>query len=133
MLEAILGFVIEALGEVVVELFGQIIMAVLIESVAQAFRRGKKVDRRVAAFGLLLLGAICGGLSCLIFPHRLMTAANPRFRGLSLILAPLATGACTNMLGEWLRSRGRQPTAIATFWGGATFAFAMALVRWLCI
>ncbi len=133
MLEAILGILFEGLGEVIIEIFGQLIMAVLIESIAQAFRRDKKVDSRVAAFGLLLLGAICGGLSCLIYPHRLVHVSNPRFRGLSLVLAPLGTGTCTSFLGAWLRSRDGRPTAMATFWGGATFAFAMALVRWLCV
>ena len=35
--------------------------------------------------------------------------------------------------GKWRRRLGGRPTYLATFWGGALFAFAAALVRWLTI
>jgi hypothetical protein len=37
------------------------------------------------------------------------------------------------LLGGQLRRLGRQASSIATFRGGALFAFAMALVRWWLI
>jgi hypothetical protein len=35
--------------------------------------------------------------------------------------------------GEWRESRGTERSFVATFWGGALFAFAMALVRFLLL
>jgi hypothetical protein len=37
------------------------------------------------------------------------------------------------LFGQWRRRRGGDPTLLATFWGGALFAFAMAAARWLLI
>ena len=53
--------------------------------------------------------------------------------GLSLVLAPLAAGGAMYLLGEGLRTLGRNPSRLATFYGGAIFASAMALVRWRLI
>ncbi len=54
---------------------------------------------------------------------------NSRFPGISLLLSPIAAGWIMKALGDWRRSRGHEPTVLATFWGGALFAFSMALVR----
>jgi len=35
--------------------------------------------------------------------------------------------------GIWRRAEGRPPSTLATYQGGALFAFAMALVRWLVV
>jgi len=55
----------------------------------------------------------------------------PHLAGVSLILAPLGTGAAMHAFGVWRRRRGAPASRLATFWGGALFAFAMAFTRWL--
>jgi hypothetical protein len=35
--------------------------------------------------------------------------------------------------GHWRESRGVEPSYSATFWGGAVFAFGMALVRFVLV
>jgi len=52
---------------------------------------------------------------------------------LGLVLAPLATGAAMHAFGARRRRHGRATSGLATFWGGAAFAFAMALARWLAV
>ena len=53
--------------------------------------------------------------------------------GISLVIAQLVAGVCMHFLGEWRRRQDCKPTALATFTGGATFAFGMALVRFLMV
>jgi hypothetical protein len=35
--------------------------------------------------------------------------------------------------GEWLENRGGSRSHVATFWGGALFAFGMAFVRFVWV
>jgi len=48
---------------------------------------------------------------------------------MSLVLAPLAGGAMMHLYGQWKRTGGKDPSLLATFWGGALFAFAFAAAR----
>ena len=49
--------------------------------------------------------------------------------GTSLVLSPLICGLVMKALGDWRQEKGMKRTDIATFWGGALFAIAMAAVR----
>ena len=79
--------------------------------------------------GLAFAGAAAGVLSAWLLPHRLI-AARAVLPGVSLLLAPLATGAAMHFLGKLQRRLGRSPGSLATFRGGALFALSMALIRW---
>jgi demethoxyubiquinone hydroxylase (CLK1/Coq7/Cat5 family) len=35
--------------------------------------------------------------------------------------------------GTWAEDHGRQPSFLATFWGGSGFAFAFGVSRWLIL
>lgn len=72
--------------------------------------------------GLLMAG---------FFPERLLPPLP--LSGVSLVLSPLAAGFVMKIFGDWRRRRGGDPSFLATFWGGALFAFSFALVRWLMI
>jgi hypothetical protein len=73
------------------------------------------------------MGTGAGFVSVLIFGQRLTPRAP--IPGLSLILAPLATGALMRWLGRfWARRRGQLP-GLFTFHGGAIFALGVVLVR----
>src|SRR5262245_44860625 len=82
--------------------------------------------------GLFLWGAVAGFASALIVPHRLI-ATRIRIPGTSLIFAPLIAGAVMNWFGEHRRAKGRATSGLATFAGGAVFAFGMALARFLMV
>ena len=125
LLAELLGFVLEILGEFVL----QVIFELATEAIAGLISDRKERRPALTAVGLLFGGVAAGFLSAWLFPHRLIV---PRVvvPGASLLLAPLATGIAMHLLGKRLRRLERQPTSLATFWGGALFAFSMALVRW---
>jgi hypothetical protein len=121
-------FIFEALAELIYQLVAEIVFEFGGESVKHLFRGRRSANPVFAAFGLILLGALAGFVSSWIFPRPLSRAS--RFPGISLILAPICTGVIMNAYGSWRRERGGDPTLLATFWGGATFAFVMAFTRW---
>lgn len=133
LLEFVFGFAVEALQETV----GALVAGALEYSV---FKLGEKAlsglinlwsegGPAFSAIGLALAGGAAGGLSTVLFPQRLI-ATHVALPGLSLLLAPLAAGYAMRLLGERLRDFGRSPSSLATFRGGALFAFSMALIRW---
>ena len=131
MLEILIGPLLEFLGEVVF----QIAIEALIELGFEAFvvpRRRRQRNPALVIFGLLVFGALVGLVSVWILPRRIFPAP-AHLSGISIVLAPLATGAAMRAFGARRRRRGRATSGLATFWGGAAFAFAMALARWLAV
>jgi hypothetical protein len=125
----------ELLLEVLVYLVAELVLPAALELLAElgfgALGRGAKRARGgvLPALGLLLLGATAGGLSVWVLPQRLGSPGP--FRGASLVLAPLALGALMSAWGGHRRTRGHETTVLASFWGGAAFAFGFALARFL--
>ncbi len=115
------------------EIFGEFLLQMLFELVAEALSGLIKSQREsspaVSAIRLLFVGAAAGLLSAWLLPHRLI-ATRVVLPGASLVLAPLATGSAMHFLGKRLRHLGRYASNLATFRGGALFAFSMALIRW---
>jgi hypothetical protein len=126
--EELLLALLEALLEGLVEALLEAALDALLESTKQKGR----IEGWPVTVGVLLWGALAGFASALIFPHRLLGARSP-VPGLSVLLAPLVAGTAMQWFGDWRRSRGRETTGLATFRGGALFAFGMALVRFLML
>ena len=107
--------------------------SILFELAAEALSGLIKYENQarpaVSAAGLAFAGVAAGLLSAWVFPHRLI-ATRVVLPGISLLLAPLATGLAMHLLGKRLRLIGRYASDLATFRGGALFAFSMALIRW---
>jgi hypothetical protein len=78
-----------------------------------------------------LLGGALGALTRMIWPTPIFQPSP--VRGASLLLSPLMNGAIMDRYGAWLEARGGARSYIATFWGGALFAFGMALVRFVWV
>src|SRR6266849_3961780 len=106
MLGFILELLLELLAEILLQLFAELLFELGFQSVAHSVRRGRTANP--------LLRPV------------------PLFPKLSLVLAPLATGAAMHVYGSWRRRRGGDPSLLATFWGGAIFALAMGLARSVC-
>ncbi len=49
--------------------------------------------------------------------------------GASLVVSPILNGLLMHYFGAWRTPRSGPPSFIATFWGGALFAFGFAAVR----
>lgn len=132
MLAFLLEIVLQLLVEVLVQFFAELLLELGFEAVAHSIRRGRLANPVLAAVGLLIIGAAAGFVSCWILPRPLFRPV-PHFSGISLVLAPLATGAAMHAFGCWRRRGGGDPSLLATFWRGALFAFAMGLAPWVCV
>jgi hypothetical protein len=128
-------FLAGSLIELVVELLFQGGGQVLVEGAARllgaSFGRRGQDHPLAAAVGLLLLGAMLGGLSWVVWPHRIVGAR--AYPGVSLLVSPVVNGLLADALGSWRVNHGRPRTYVSTFWGGALFAFGCALVRFLLV
>ena len=128
-MEDLFAELLAILLEVVGDFLLQIVFELATEALGRLIKDRKQRSPAVSAIGLVFGGAVAGLLSAWLFPHRLI-AMRVVVPGVSLMLAPLATGLAMHLLGRRLRRLERRASSLATFWGGALFAFVMAVVRW---
>jgi hypothetical protein len=121
--------IFEVLLELLLEVIAEIVFTFGWEGLAQVVRKRQHARPVFAGLGYAIVGALAGGVSLLLLPRRLLPTGS--IRGGSLVLAPLVTGLLMQTYGDCRRQRGHTTTGLATFWGGAIFAFSMALVRFL--
>jgi hypothetical protein len=119
MIEFLLEFLVEVLGETLFAVAGMLLEEALSDE-AQA-------TPLFAAAGQFLIGLVAGGISLLLLQHRVV--AHAVVPGASLLLAPLGTGMLMEILGRWTVRRGNVRAALLTFRGGFSFALGMAVVR----
>lgn len=100
-------------------------------SMGDSARQRSRAHPVIAVAGVLLLGGLAGVVTSLVVPFRIFPSTP--LRGASLLLSPLATGAAMSVYGRWKERRGRERSFLASFWGGALFAFGMALVRFIWV
>ncbi len=131
MVEALFEVLFELVGEILFQLVGQIVLELGWESLAHAFRAQRKANPILAGVGILFLGVAVGLVASFLVPGRLLPRS--RVPALSLFVAPPIAGSIMKAPGDWRRARGGDPPVPATFRGGALFAFALALVRWLMV
>jgi hypothetical protein len=110
----------------------KILFGLAAEAPAAAIERLKDAGPAALTIGVAFGGAGAGLVSSWFVPHRLMVL-RPAIPGLSLVVAPLATGFVMGFPGKQIRRSGHWPSSVATFRGGVVFAFLMALVRFLLI
>lgn len=122
----ILAEILFLLLQLLFEVFGEIILELGLSGLKEAFGRENR-SPILATLGYLLLGAIVGGLSILLWPMRIIGSST--IPGISLVAGPLAGGAAMEAWGRWRRKRGHDTTNLATFYGGGAFALAFAIVR----
>lgn len=120
-----LEFIVEILGEFLLQALGEALMELGFHSLAEPFR--KPPNPWLAALGYAIFGALAGGLSLLVFPSHLTPAGLPRLA--NLLLTPLAVGWCMSAMGAWRSKRGDALLRIDRFSYGYLFALTMALVR----
>ena len=123
-----MAIVVEFLLQLLLEFLAQVLLELGWESAKRALGR-ENHHPALAALGFLVLGAMVGAAWVWIHPDRI--AVRPPIPGASLILAPLLVGASMHVFGSYRRARGHNPTNLATFFGGASFAFAVAAVRFV--
>jgi len=125
----VIEFLIELVVELLVQGLGELVVEGLARLVGAPFGRRDRHHPIVAGIGLLLMGVIMGEASCWVWPYRIV-APGP-YPGLSLLISPVVNGLLADALGTWRERHGRSRSYLATFWGGALFAFGMAGARFL--
>ncbi|MFZ6748851.1 hypothetical protein [Undibacterium sp. Ren11W] len=117
-------FIFELLGEFLLQVIVEAFIEIGFHSFAEPLRRPP--NPWLAAIALILLGAILGGLSLLVFPNNLVPQA---WRVFNLIATPIAVGAAMTIIGAWRASSGQSLLRIDRFSYGYLFALSIALVR----
>lgn len=118
----------ELIFEVIGEFLIQLVIEVLVELGIYRMSEGRERNPFFSALGYVLLGAILGALSLLIFPDYLVP---PAWRTANLVLTPVAVGFGMVLTGK-LRARRQQAVPrIDRFVFGYLFAFSLGLVRYL--
>ncbi|MBI5487428.1 MAG: hypothetical protein HY905_08860 [Deltaproteobacteria bacterium] len=118
--------------EILLELLVELGLTCLLEgsgrAVSTAYRRSK-THPVLWTLGLFAVGAFLGWLSAHVVPHHLAPIIG--FRGFSLLVAPLVVGAVMHGWGRHREARDLPHSGLATFHGGAAFAFGISLLRLL--
>jgi len=127
--------VIEALLEILIETFGELILQVLFEALTEVgihLTRKEPAQPRSPALlvvGYATLGVLAGLLSLIVFSHSL--AHSPNGRLATLLLVPLLAALATVWIGRMRVRRGQVPAGIDRFMLAYVFALGMACVRYL--
>jgi hypothetical protein len=110
-----------------VEVFGELFL----ESIGHLFKSRRRRNPALAFVAIVGLGCFFGWLFSVICPERLLPFMS--IPGISLVIAPLLAGAVMYAFGRWRRTKDHNTTLLATFWGGAVFAFCASGVRFLIV
>ena len=123
----------EFIFELLFEFFGELLLQIVFELLAELGWRGvsapfrKSAHPLVAGIGYAVFGAIAGGLSLWWFPN--LFIASHLGRVANVVVTPLLAGTAMALLGAWRRRRDQQTGLLDRFAYAFIFAMAMALVR----
>ena len=119
---------LEALLEIVLSLVGELFCDLGWVATSHVLRTKRRRQTVIGMFGWFLLGLGLGALSVWIHPAPFVRRAKLR---LAILLgAPVAAGLMMHAYGRVKRRRGKPPSSLATFTGGAIFALGLHLVRY---
>jgi hypothetical protein len=127
----------EFLFELLFEFFGEVILQVLFQALAEAGLHmvkkpdapEKKPNPWLLSLGYATLGAIVGGVSLLIHPGSLIQV--DWLRKVNLVLGPVAGGLGMAWIGALRKKRGQTTIQLDRFTYGFVFSFGMTAVRYL--
>lgn len=119
----------EWLAELVVELVGEFLLALVLEVGGRALLAPFRAEPSpwISSAGYLLLGALLGGLSLWLVPHHLVQ--QPALRVLNLLLTPFAVGATMGLMGQWRAKKSLRVLRMDRFAHGYLMALSLGLVR----
>lgn len=125
----VLGWILQFLGELVLQVVFEAIAELFGHAVKEPFRRPSPVRPWLAATGYLFFGAAAGGLTFWLVPELFINAQ--WLRVANLVLTPLAAGLIMKTIGSWRERREKEVLGLESFAYGYCFALAMAVVRYV--
>jgi hypothetical protein len=127
-MEIILEFLFSFFGELLLQLFAEVLADLGVRFVSGWADAAKQ--NPVAAFlGYLVMGAVAGGLSLLLFREHMLKAT--WLRVVLLVVIPLVAGWLMSFIGARREAKGASRTRLESFANGYAFALAMGVVRFL--
>jgi hypothetical protein len=96
--------VIELIFEIIFEVLTEIALELGSESLRHSLRRQRSSNPVLAGIGFVIVGAVLGFITTLIFPERILP--EPPLKGISLIVSPIGAGFGMHFFGSWRRRRG---------------------------
>jgi hypothetical protein len=123
-----LGFIVQVLGEMLLQFIGEAIAELIGHSIKEPFRRPKPVHPWLAATGYFIFGAVAGSVSLWLLPNHFIDANWLRLA--NLLLTPIVSGLVMAKIGSWRLKQEKEVIRLETFTYGFCFAFSMALVRY---
>jgi hypothetical protein len=119
---------LEALLEIAISLAGELFLELGWIAASESLRTRRRRQTTLGMMGWFLLGLGLGALSVWVHPAPLVHGA--KWRLAILVGAPVMAGLVMRSYGRSARRRGKHPSSLATFTGGAILAFGMHLVRY---
>jgi hypothetical protein len=124
---------LEPLFEPLAEFLLQLVVEFFLSFLWRKARVARWKARRISLLLMLpflgVVGAFVGWISLLIIPTPIFQPG--RVHGLSLFISPVLTGLMMALIGLNLTRRREIPAPLQSFSGGCSFAFGMALIRFL--
>ena len=125
----LLSPLLEFLAELLLQVLFEWLAARGVHALKAPFARRAEASPELATIGYALYGTVAGLLSLLVAPHGFIVS--PAGRIANLVVTPLAMGALMTAIGHWRRRRDRETVRLERFGYAFTFAFAMAVVRFV--
>ena len=122
--------IFEVLLQLLCELFIQLLFELGFRGFVGSFKE-RATNPYLAFFSYALTGLLAGVLSLIFFPT--LMVKNPDFRIAGLVIIPCLAGLAMSAIGKLREKNSREVIRMDKFVFGATFAFAMALVRFLSL
>ena len=123
----ILQFIFQAIWELLLQTIVQFLFEAGLHAIKATLDTAREYSARMAVFGYILIGAVAGFISLLIFPVLFVTST--KFQLANLLIMPIVCGALMSLIGSWRESRGLSRIRMETFAYGALFSFVFSLTR----
>jgi hypothetical protein len=104
---------LELVGEFLLELVMAAVLDLFLRAITKVFKTFRFVNPVLAWASYVLLGALSGGLSLLVFPHHLVHPS--RLHGVNLLVSPTATGLAMSLVGSVLSHQDKKVTRVESF------------------
>lgn len=123
----VVGWILQFLGELLLQAAGEFIAELIGRSLSEPFRRPKPLHPWLAAVGYIIFGALAGAISLWVIPTLFISA--PWLRLVNIFLTPFVAGILMATLGSWRERHEQETIRLDSFVYGFFFALSMALVR----
>lgn len=123
------GFILEFLGEVILQVVCEMIVSFFTNALADPLRPASERTPFLSFVAFMLFGLILGGISLLVFPHYFITA--PYLRLPNLFGSSLLAGLAIAEIGKWKQKHGKPVGRLDSFSYGFVFTFSLALIRYI--